>query len=664
MKTIKILSILCAAVLVNVFMLTSCTFHEIDIDFETERGVVKTEFTISIPAKPTGTRMSAATVQASQDLSGFRGIQDIKLYSFKAKVNLINEDTPILGSSKIDLIGGTTIGTQGASGTTPNTIANSGALYANNYSHLYTDIEVPINTQAFMFYGEAIKNYGDVTPTTSQRIANGEMSDNLSSATTLGAITFSPVPIYSSGTINDNANGIATYLTSIANSKYTVDAVDYPWSTSEDVVLKTLYDNFITMKAGSWSSVKGAVQQLYSSIYARTDGLSVAIKNAILEDEDDYVSDSNSDGTLEFTGTQYGNYPADINLPDGAAYVNWTGSAFSAVNFPGPSYDSGTVLPSGTSLDGYYTLNETTYTACLSTATADGTTTYYKRTNKDNTGLDIPNLTKYVYPVPLYYRVLSNIRTANVSKADAYRDEPTWTDVLNSYGTDDIVKASTRSIAIVDQVQYAVGRLDAIIYTDGATTLKDNEESDIPIKEGTTYYFPITGILIGGQKAVDYKFEQITTGEAFTIYDNAIENIYMQETVSSDRNTTHTLAFETEKATSADDPDCVTKISVEFRNDSGRLFVGKDGEIIYPGAKFYLVGTFDPFQNTTDKYTGTEDAIKKTFVQDYITTAKLKIESLKSAYNTVPDLRAPQLELGLSIDITWQKGIAQTISIQ
>ena len=47
------------------------------------------------------------------------------------------------------------------------------------------------------------------------------------------------------------------------------------------------------------------------------------------------------------------------------------------------------------------------------------------------------------------------------------------------------------------------------------------------------------------------------------------------------------------------------------------------------------------------------------FLQDYITTAKLTIgeNSLKNAYNVVPDLRSPKLELGLSVDLKWEKGI-------
>lgn len=667
MKTTKKLAYFCVAVLSDVFCLTSCTSEEVNPNYDAERGVVKTEFTISIPAKPSGTRMTAATVQAEgQD---FRGIEGIKLYSFKSKVAGITEGTAL--PSIIDLAGGS-VSTLGASGTANNTIASSGALFANNNAHLYQDVEVPIGTQAFMIYGVAMPSkVNPTTPTTDDEFTalanNGTLTDNLSSAATLDAITFSPVPIYANSEIDASGNGpkIADYLTSIVQAT--------GWSASDNVVLQTLYQNFITMRAGSWASVKGAVQQLYTSIYSRTDAVSTAIKTAILADAN--VKDEaggSADGKLEFTDPAYGNYPADIHLPDGAAYVKWNGSAFQAINYQSDAGYIPIVLPSGTSLAGYYsrTGDEGSYTyTAITTGTADGTTTYYRK--YDNTGLDVPNLNRYVYPAPLYYRALSNIRTANASKKDVYSSASTWAGVLTGeggygaevVGTNDIVKATTRSIAIVDQVQYAVGRLDANVHTQSsATTLKDYENKDIPIKSGDTYYFPITGILIGGQKAVDYKFEQKDGGDAYTIYDNAISGIYLKETESNDK--THTLVFETKDATEPNAPNCVTKISVEFQNNSGKLFVGKDGEIIYPGSKFYLVGTFDPFLNESYKYVGTNNPIKRTFVQDYVTTANLVIASLKNAYNTVPDLRAPQLELGLSVDITWQTGITQTVIIQ
>jgi hypothetical protein len=44
------------------------------------------------------------------------------------------------------------------------------------------------------------------------------------------------------------------------------------------------------------------------------------------------------------------------------------------------------------------------------------------------------------------------------------------------------------------------------------------------------------------------------------------------------------------------------------------------------------------------------------FKQDYTTTAKVAIKDLKHAYSTIPDLKSPSLEIGLSIDLTWQNG--------
>jgi hypothetical protein len=50
----------------------------------------------------------------------------------------------------------------------------------------------------------------------------------------------------------------------------------------------------------------------------------------------------------------------------------------------------------------------------------------------------------------------------------------------------------------------------------------------------------------------------------------------------------------------------------------------------------------------------------RVFIQDYMTTATFKIgaESLKNAFTTVPDLRASQTSLGLSVDLNWRQGLS------
>ena len=42
----------------------------------------------------------------------------------------------------------------------------------------------------------------------------------------------------------------------------------------------------------------------------------------------------------------------------------------------------------------------------------------------------------------------------------------------------------------------------------------------------------------------------------------------------------------------------------------------------------------------------------------------LCLKDLKKAYNVIPDLTAPQLELGLSVDLTWQQGDTYAVELK
>ena len=54
----------------------------------------------------------------------------------------------------------------------------------------------------------------------------------------------------------------------------------------------------------------------------------------------------------------------------------------------------------------------------------------------------------------------------------------------------------------------------------------------------------------------------------------------------------------------------------------------------------------------------------KVFKQDFTTIAKLNLKDLKKAYNTIPDLRTPQLEIGFAVDLTWQDGHVYEIDFE
>ena len=99
-------------------------------------------------------------------------------------------------------------------------------------------------------------------------------------------------------------------------------------------------------------------------------------------------------------------------------------------------------------------------------------------------------------------------------------------------------------------------------------------------------------------------------------------------------------------------------IALEFTN-TGNDFVGVDNNIIPAGTKFYLVAQLNPAQGKMYADPVATPTLNSVFTQDYITRVKLTINenSLKSAYNVVPDLRSPKLEFGLSVNLEWQNGL-------
>lgn len=586
---------------------TACSSEEDVVSSSEESGVVKAEFTISFPQQMGGFTRQSLTVVQGHETPKFRGIQNIQLvpFSMTKEALLAATASSISMPSKIELLAGTAA-KYGASADVLNTIAKSGALFTASNSHLYKDIEIAIGTRSFMFYGVAID---ETAETGSAYIVNGGLVKTEGTTTTLGDIRFSPISIYTETDPNSEAAAIAQYLTDIANV-----------TVGTETTL-TYFPNFTQLKTGSWNSVKAVIQQMYTTLYNNTDALSVAIKNKILENA------TNDGGTLTFKSpfNTY-TYPSNIGLPDGAAYVQWSDSKFKVIG-------------------------------------------------QDNMGLNISALNTYAYPASLYYFGLSNIKTTGSSMKDvAYNDGNTWDQILAAYDAqtdkNTVVQSTTRSIAIEEQVQYAVGRLDVTVTSKGGVSiLKDNANQEINFSSTD---FPITGILVANQKPVDYKF-QTSTGASFTLYDsqtvpatvetNVEEKPYLYPGSPKEAMKTHTLVLETKDATKEADADANVPIAVEFENKTGKTIVGKDNQLIYPDTKFYLIGTLQPFKNTTNKYTGTDVVIKKAFVRDYVTTANFKVESFQKAYNLLPDLRSPSLEIGLSVDLTWQTGISQDIPI-
>ncbi|MBR1410661.1 MAG: hypothetical protein IJ580_06145 [Prevotella sp.] len=605
MKTIKNLALFGAIALTSMLSLSACSSSEDAIDnpdYNPEDNTVKTEFTISLPAnvKTATTRMASSEVP---DNNTFRGMENIILIPFNV-AGTIKSSSTRFGDNIV--LPATT------AGGTANTIESTGLNTGNN-SKVFNDVTIPIGTRSFLLYGKAIDGsigatlstdadfhkYGYLTPPT---------FTNEPSTFTFG------LKQIAAGT-SEKASAIVSYLNAIAGANYDdteTPANNHKWSETTDVVLKALYDAFISNKAGSSNSIKLIVADLYNSLWQNTDDMSKAIVTAI---KTKCSVPSTENGTISSWDSSIEGYPGDINLPDGAAAVTFTSGSFAQAN--------GTI----------YNTSE---------------------------------LSSYTYPASLYYFVNSQIKTATSSKATEYSSgsNSTWQSVLDKYNETDntAVVPNTRSVAIVSPINYAVARFDATVKKQFHKLFDYNGD---PIFESdttsTTVGFPIKAVLIGSQNSVDFTFKPSAEGTNI-IYDNAVATGTNATTSPSTAN--RTMVLETVA-------DQNVKVVIELENNVAD-FYGKDGQLIKKDSKFYLLGTLSA--SAADTETG-----KLVFKQDFVTTANFTIKQgtakenlaagahnnigLGAAYNVIPDLRNPQLELGMSVDLSWESGHVYDIVI-
>lgn len=548
--------------------------------------------------------MSETEVQSS---SIFRGIDNINLIPF-AKTSAIASTDVRLGSN-ITLPASATNGS--------NNVYESSAAKGTDHATVYSNVTVPVGTASFLFYGKAIDNSA---ATAISSDADKHKFGTLSSEGLSGepsAIKFTPVQIYTAGTADSKATVLADYLTSIANTKITVDNADVSWSATNNAnnTIYPLYQQFIRIETGSSASVRAALQTIYESLKPNTDAMSKAVIESIKKDGNATIT--NDVVTLK---NDLQGFPGNLStpIPDGCALVKWNSST-------------------------------NKFEANLS-----GTSTSGQMTQKPS---------DLVYPANLQYYANTTLKTSDTDQSGAYDGTNTWSQILAKYTTGTAVGPTTRSVALTDQIQYAVGRLDVTV-KGGASTLNDREGKAISLTNGSNPSFPISAVLVGGQKQVVYDFTPTTASNAteYTIYDNAVPSTWGTTGVGTDASAVnHTLVLANTASTSVN-------IAVEFTNNSGTEFVGKDG-IIGKGAKFYLLATLDPSSATDTEKAKTGSQV---FKQDFTTTAKLTINAntgttsgstptydkgLANAYNVLPDLRTPKLSLGMSVNLEWQNGM-------
>ena len=278
---------------------------------------------------------------------------------------------------------------------------------------------------------------------------------------------------------------------------------------------------------------------------------------------------------------------------------------------------------------------------------------------QSNSGLGTPELNTYVKPAELYYFANTPIHVSNTTHKTQYNSQAAWTDVIGLYNDGTKVASTTRGLVLDNKIQYAVAQFitNVKVATTAPNKLKANDGTPDATKVDVDHNsFAVTGILIGGQGDVDWKFQPTAAGTN-VVYDKVWAGTTPATTTAPTANN-YTLVLETPGIpTPGSDPvvdtnDEVVRVAVELEN-GGDDFFGINDELIPSGTRFYLVAALKVSSAWT---TGMP---KKIFQQDYKTTANFTIgeNSLCNAYNTIPDLRTPKLELGLAVDLTWQPGL-------
>lgn len=508
-------------------------------------------------------RMSSAVVQEEGQL--YRGIEMRKIIPFAVKGKITSTDMPKV----FEVVG---------NGEKP---VNSRAYY------YYDKCSLMQGVASFLSYGRAPQ----VTP--ENKAANGSIVETFPVDMAPKDIRFSLESI-SNKVVHDKANGLAHYMTTIATAK----GNEIAWKDAPSNTLKVMFLNFVNLTeaessgniiAGSTANIKAYTQALKTTLNNLSlTGDDAAIRTAIIA-----KIDENAD-KLAPAG-DWGNFPASIGLPDGAAAVRWDGEKFVA--------------------------------------------------EVSNTSLaDINGIDRFAYPAELYYYGNSRIKTSNIDNRKSSYSDQDWSDVLADYEYDNsAVGPNTQAVAIIEPLQYAVANLQ-IKLKETENYLEDAKGTNVEVG---TNKFPLTGIIVGGQMPVGFDFKPTTSYPVYSeadmkyIYDNQLPALYLSSAADATL-LTNTLVLQTYNNKKV-------PVALEFINNSDKDFVGVDG-IVYIGTKFYLVAEIDPSEFSEDPRTEIRDRV---FTQDYTTTLNMKVTGLAKAYNVVPNLLSPRLELGIELVTTW-----------
>lgn len=500
----------------------------------------------------------------------------------------------------------------------------------------FRQVGVPVGTTHFGFYGCAPGASG----THEDRMKNGIIEVvGLSKSTYQGnsSIRFKPVQICTS-TADFGGSAVGPRLLALLNELMAVTSTEAApndrWETVENIYLNEAYQRMTELKVLSSQHIAIMLAKVNMVVSQTPEGepgrlLADAIKAKIASV---CTTAPTTTGLMVDLKEEYQNFPNDIHLPVGAARIVWddTQKQF--------------IVPIGQ--------------------------TYADQTDKQFT---IMSMNDYCYPMNLQYQVLSDIVASDTEVAMPASDGGSalaeeWEKVINDLytGASDVVQQSTRSVAMKQQVNYAVGKLNLKTRIASSDNMYDAKGKLVDVTNG----FTLKGYIIGGQREVDFNFQPVAGSKVYAIYDTGLYGGPQQVKRHVFTKENFVLGLGTGSKE-------VIQIALELVNN-GDDFQGADGVIMH-GATFYLVANLDPKEGQNN----TSGSIDQVFSRDRATTVTLTIEGgypdtdgdgkpdtglddygrpnplkgLATATYGLPSLEIPKPTVGLSVNLNWEEGL-------
>ena len=496
----------------------------------------------------------------------------------------------------------------------------------------FRQVGVPVGTTHFGFYGTA----SGYSSTHEDRMKYGVIEvEGLSRTSYHGnsGIRFKPVQIckseadFGGSTAGAKLLALLNELMAVTSNEA---APNDRWETANDIYLSDSYKSIIELKTLSSHHVAlmlAAVNKVVSHTPEGSPGrqLADAIKTKIASVCATAPTETSMTADLK---EEYLGFPADIHLPVGAARITW----------------------------------DTTQKKFI----VPDVQAYGKQ-------FDILSLNDYCYPMNLQYQVLSDIVASDSIVSMPTSSEETalsekWKNLIDSLykGASTVVQQSTQSVAMKQQVNYAVGKLALKTRIATSDNMYDAKGKLVDVSNG----FTLKGYIIGGQREVDYNFQPVAGSKEYAIYDTDLNGGAQQVKRHYFTEENFILGLGT-----SSDKDI--QIALELVNN-GNDFQGADGVIMH-GATFYLVANLAPKEGQ-NYISGSIDQV---FCRDKATTVALTIEGgypdtdgdgkpdpglddygrvkplkgLATATYGMPRLDVPKPTLGLSVNLSWGDGL-------